>query len=239
MSSIRLLVYTGVADYRHDSIPAGAACFHYLAEKNAWNLTITNEKFWLSSDVLASTDCVVFLNTSGDLFNENERIIFQSYIRAGGGFFGVHSGGTFTETSWPWFYEMVGAKFIGHPPVCESKIVVENHNHAATHFIGKDFFLWTDEVYSFDRNPRKDVTVLLRVDESSYDTTDNPYFGGDDLAMGKDHPLAWCREFEGGRIIQTALGHTDECFEHPLFQQHLEGAILWASSNEQNIPNRQ
>jgi uncharacterized protein len=88
---------------------------------------------------------------------------------------------------------------------------------------------WKDEFYSFDRNPRNEVHVLISIDESSYDLTNNPWFEGMDLEMG-DHPLVWCREYEGGRVIQTSLGHDVEKYDDPSFRQHLVGAVKWAAA---------
>lgn len=47
--------------------------------------------------------------------------------------------------------------------------------------------------------------------------------------MGADHPIAWCREFAGGRAFYTAGGHTRESYAEPLFLAHLTGAIRWAA----------
>jgi type 1 glutamine amidotransferase len=57
------------------------------------------------------------------------------------------------------------------------------------------------------------------VDEESYQ-------GGN---MGKDHPIAWCRNMGKGRIWYTALGHTEESFSEALFLEHLLGGIQVAA----------
>jgi type 1 glutamine amidotransferase len=77
----------------------------------------------------------------------------------------------------------------------------------------------TDEWYNFRTNPRADVDVLLTLDESSY----SPGSG----AMGSDHPIAWCHEYQGGRSFYTALGHTEASYAEPLFLAHVAGGIEW------------
>jgi type 1 glutamine amidotransferase len=55
---------------------------------------------------------------------------------------------------------------------------------------------------------------------------ESTYAGGDMV----DHPIAWCHNtVGGGRSWYTALGHTQESYDEPLFQQHLLGGILTAA----------
>jgi hypothetical protein len=79
---------------------------------------------------------------------------------------------------------------------------------------------WFDEWYNFSSNPRAQsgTHVLLTVDESSYT-------GG---KHGQDHPIAWCRELEGGgRSFYTSLGHFDKAYEDQAFLEQLLAGILW------------
>src|SRR5262249_27910566 len=75
-----------------------------------------------------------------------------------------------------------------------------------------------DEWYNFQSNPRPNVHVLARLDESTYS-------GG---SMG-DHPIIWCHEYDGGRAWYTAGGHTPESYAEPLFRQHLVEGIIYAA----------
>ena len=63
--------------------------------------------------------------------------------------------------------------------------------------------------------------VLLTLDESTY----NPGNG----AMGADHPIAWCHNFEGGRSWYEGAGHVDAAYTDPLFLDHLLGGIEWTA----------
>ena len=78
-----------------------------------------------------------------------------------------------------------------------------------------------DEWYNFTANPREDVHVLITLDESTY----NPGNG----AMGADHPIAWCHNFEGGRSWYEGAGHVDSSYTDPLFLDHLLGGIEWTA----------
>jgi len=46
---------------------------------------------------------------------------------------------------------------------------------------------------------------------------------------GDDHPLAWYHSQEGGKAFYTALGHTAQTFQEPLFLGHLLGGNQWAA----------
>ena len=48
-----------------------------------------------------------------------------------------------------------------------------------------------------------------------------------------DHtePLAWVREYKGGRIFYTSLGHPDD-FKNPNFIQMVTNATFWTTKNE-------
>ena len=78
-----------------------------------------------------------------------------------------------------------------------------------------------DEWYNFSTNPREDVHVLITLDESTYNPGRN--------AMGADHPLAWCQNFEGGRSWYEGAGHTDASWADPLFLEHVLGGIEWTA----------
>ena len=57
------------------------------------------------------------------------------------------------------------------------------------------------------KSPQFANKLLLQLDEATYS-------GG---TMGKPHPIAWYREYDGGRAFYTGLGHTSASFEEPLF----------------------
>lgn len=52
------------------------------------------------------------------------------------------------------------------------------------------------------------------------------YTGG---SMGFDHPITWCKDYQGGRSFYTGLGATPESFSGTDLRAHLGGAIQWAA----------
>ncbi|MFJ1968691.1 ThuA domain-containing protein [Streptomyces sp. NPDC087903] len=209
----RLLLYTRTTGYRHDSIPAAVAAVRTLGDFEA-DATEDTAALEESLDRYAA---VVFLSTSGEVLTPAGRERLAAYVEAGGGFAGVHAAAC-TEYTWPYYGELLGARFARHPEFQPGRAVVEDRGHPATRHLPAvwDF---TDEWYDFHANPRGTVRVLLRADESSYE-------GG---GMGDDHPLAWCHERGDGRTFYTALGHAAEAYEDPDFRAHLRGGISWAA----------
>ncbi|MFH8770310.1 ThuA domain-containing protein [Streptomyces sp. NPDC017958] len=208
----RLLICTRTTDYRHDSIPDAVNALRELGEfavehtENPTDLERPLDEF----------GAVVFLSTSGDVLTPAGRERLSGYVESGGGFVGVHAAAC-TEYGWPYYGELLGARFERHPEYQPGKAVVEDPGHPATRRLPA-VWEFTDEWYDFRSSPRRRVRVLLRADETSYE-------GG---GMGADHPLAWCRRQGDGRVFYTALGHAAEAYRDEVFLTHLSGGVAWA-----------
>ena len=214
-----VLVFSKTAGFRHGSIEAGIAAIEQLGVEHEFDVTATEDETVFTQENLAQHDAVVWLSTTGDVLNAEQQAAFEDYIQAGGGYVGIHSASD-TEYSWPWYGQLVGAYFNNHPANQNATVKVEDPAHISTAHLDP---LWTrfDEWYNYQTNPRGDVHVLASLDESSYD----PGSG----AMGHDHPIAWCHDFDGGRSWYTGLGHTDESFAEPEFLQHILGGMEYAA----------
>ncbi|MGW0993962.1 ThuA domain-containing protein [Streptomyces sp. NPDC002520] len=208
----RLLLYTRTTDYRHDSIPAAVAAVRAMS---AFAVDHTEDPARLERP-LEPYAAVVFLSTSGDVLTPAGRERLAGYVESGGGFAGVHAAAC-TEYGWPYYGDLLGARFARHPAYQPGRAVVEDAAHPATRRLPAvwDF---TDEWYDFRSSPRERARVLLRADEESYE-------GG---GMGADHPLAWCRAQGTGRVFYTALGHAASAYRDPHFLTHLRGGLDWA-----------
>jgi type 1 glutamine amidotransferase len=208
----RLLLCTRTTDYRHDSIPDAVAAVRAMS---AFAVEHTEDPQRLEQP-LEPYAAIVFLSTSGDVLTPAGRERLAGYVESGGGFVGVHAAAC-TEYGWPYYGDLLGARFARHPAYQRGRAVVEDAAHPATRPLPAvwDF---TDEWYDFRTNPRERVRVLLRADEESYE-------GG---GMGADHPLAWCRTQGNGRVFYTALGHAASAYRDPHFLAHLRGGLDWA-----------
>ncbi len=214
-ATTNVLVFTKTVGFRHDSIPAARSAMLELASSRKWSIAFTEDAAMFTSDRLKNYDAVVFLLTTGDVFNAEQEQAFRGYVESGGGFVGVHAASD-TEYDWEWYGKLVGAYFKSHPAVQDAVVRIEDTSHPTTSFLPNP---WNrkDEWYCFKNNPRPSVNVLATVDETTYT-------GG---TMGSDHPIMWSHDSLGGRAWYTAMGHTKESYSDPLFMRTIGEAVEW------------
>jgi len=211
----KVLVFCKTAGFHHNSIKQGIAAIQKLGKENKFDVdsTINSAKF--TEENLKQYNAVIFLNTTGDVLNNDQQNAFEKYIRAGGGFVGVHSA-TDCEYNWPWYGNLVGAYFLTHPAQQVAVLDVVDRTHISTKHLPEKYER-KDEWYSF-KSVAKGLNILMNIDEKTYDPG---------ARMG-DHPMAWYHQYDGGRSFYTALGHTEESYAEPLFLDHLLGGIKYA-----------
>lgn len=218
----RVLVFSKTKGFYHESIPSGIAAVQKLGVENSFQVDTTKDASKFTADNLRHYKAIIFLSTTQDVLDDEQQAAMEGYIKAGGGFVGVHAAAD-TEYEWPWYNKLVGAYFKSHPNnpnVRKAVINVVDKNHPATENLpGK----WerSDEWYNYkDINP--DLKVLAKLDEESYEGGEN----------GDNHPIIWYHEYDGGRAFYTGGGHTRESFADPVFMKHLLGGIEYAMGAE-------
>jgi type 1 glutamine amidotransferase len=217
---MNILVFSKTAVFRHQSIEAGKAMFLEMAAGENFKVDTTEDASLFTKDNLKRYDVVVFLSTTGDVLNDSQQQAFQWYLGTGKSFLGIHAADD-TEYDWPWYNELVGAYFANHPkPQTAIFSNLKKDNPAMQGW--PDSFSRFEELHNFQSVKVERKDVILAVDEKSYT-------GGQ---MGEFHPMAWCREFGGGRMFYTALGHHPETYSDPDFRKHILGALKWLSSRD-------
>lgn len=214
-----ILVFSKTAAFRHDNIEKGARTLLSMGEKHGFIAEHSEDATLFTDENLKRYAAVVFLSTTGTIFDDEQKAAFTRYIQAGKGFVGIHAASD-TEYDWPWYGKLIGGYFMSHPEIQEADIHVLDKNHLSTQHL-PDVWTRTDEWYDF-RNLNPDAEVLMTLDENSY-------HGG---KMGDYHPLSWYHEYDGGRVFYTALGHTEESFDEPEFLDHILGGIWYAVGTE-------
>jgi type 1 glutamine amidotransferase len=222
--AVRLLVFTRTEEFRHASIADAVRVLGALPVGERITVSFTEEATAFTDEGLAAFDVVAFVNTTGDVLNPPEERALERFVHRGRGFVGVHAAAD-TEHDWPWYGRLVGAYFLSHPQLpVEVTTTTEDRSHPATAHLPPTF-QFIDEIYNFDRNPRPDNTILLTIDEAGFIYPNVP----PTPSMGADHPVAWCKDFEGGRSFYTTFGHRAETWDDPRFQRHLLAAVRWAA----------
>jgi type 1 glutamine amidotransferase len=211
----RVLVFSKTAGFKHSSIGVGVAAVQKLGAENKFEVDTTTNSASFTPQNLEKYSAVIFMNTTGDVLNDEQQKTFEQFINSGKGFVGVHSA-TDTEYGWPWYNKLVGAYFVSHPEQQMATLNVVDRKTIATKHLPE---VWNrkDEWYNFkDINP--DIKVLITIDETTYKGGKND----------NKHPMAWYHDFDGGRSFYTELGHVEESYTDPLFLSHLLGGIKYA-----------
>jgi len=225
----RVLVYTRnyVSEgkgYIHENIASSVEAIRRLGAENGFAVDVSDDPAVFTPANLKQYRAVVFSNSNNEAFaTDAQREAFQDYIRGGGGFVGIHSASG-SERKWPWYWSLLGGKFLRHPKQQSFTVRVKDAGHPATKGLPATFE-WTDECYYHD-HLEPGLQVLLMTDPARLDDPKKAEYPGD--RFGDALPLAWYHTFEGGRSFYTALGHRNEHYSSPLLRSHILGGILWA-----------
>jgi len=228
----RVLVYTrnevGKGLYIHDNISASVAAIKRLGAENHFGVEVSDNPADFTDANLKQYRAIVFDNTNNKIFeSEEQKAALQRYLRAGGGFVGIHSASG-SMRDWPWFWSALGGRFSRHARMQTFMVKVKDPGDLSTAHLPATF-QWTDEFYYVDHMP-EGLHVLLAGDLVHLDDPGKAKYPG--KKFGDEFPLAWRHEFEGGREWYTALGHQKEHYSDPMFTRHLLGGILWAMGSE-------
>lgn len=250
---LRVLFFTKSAGYEHAVISWKQGQPSYaerillgLAEKNDLTFTFSKDGSLFSPEYLEKFDVVMFY-TSGDLLSVGEdkfpamtaagKQALLDWVAAGHGFVGVHSGGdTFhsLETgggnptdranrykvhgadSDP-FILMLGGEFINHGAQQVAKVRVVDPKFPGCSAVG-DVWECKEEWYSL-KEFAPDQHALLVLVTAGMEGVDY---------QRPDFPLAWARPHQKGRVWYNAMGHREDIWDNPKFQEMLVGGIAWA-----------
>jgi uncharacterized protein len=205
-----------------------------LAEKNGWKLDYTEDLAVMTN--LSGYNAVVFFSTSRDTLDDDAKTALRQYMRAGGGFVGVHNAFG-TMYNWPWYEGLLGgANYYDHGPHRTGEVVIVDRKDASTKALPVRFG-FKDEWYNLVPFPTK-VRFLATVDETSWTPVPQaerqgppppgvaprgppgprlPRVVGAHPGHGSFHPVTWCQYYDGGKAWLTTLGHDGAIFTDPRF----------------------
>jgi uncharacterized protein len=224
-----ILVYTrNGKGYVHDNVADSVAAIRKLGAENGWVVDDSADPGVFTDANLKRYRALVFSNTNNEAFDAGaQREAFQRFIEAGGGLVGIHSA-TGSEREWPYFWSVMGGRFLRHPKLQKFVVRVKDRTHPATRDLPAEFE-WTDECYYNDHiNP--DIRPLLVTDPARLEDPDKAVYPGD--RFGDSMPLAWYHQAGGGREIYVALGHNRQDYVNPILVSLIRGSIRWALEKE-------
>lgn len=225
----KVLVYTrnfvtNGKGFVHDNIQSSVEAIRKMGSENGFAVNVSDDPNVFTDANLKQYKALVFANSNNEAFeNDAQRDAFKRYIQRGGGFVGIHSASG-SERAWPYFWSVLGGRFVRHPKMQKFVVRVADPKNPATAGLAPTFD-WTDECYYTDHlNPG--IHPLLVTDPAKLDDPQKATYPGD--RFGDALPLAWYQTFDGGREFYTALGHNKEDYANPILYKHILGGILWA-----------
>jgi type 1 glutamine amidotransferase len=248
----KVLFFTKSAGWEHSVIkrengkPSWAE--NILSEqgpKHHIEFTFSKDGSLFTPEYLAGFDAIMFY-TTGDLTvkgndgnpamtPEGKQALLDA-IKHGKGFVGIHSatdtfhtnepGGTnpdpapryqtFGDKADP-YIKMIGGEFIKHGAQQPSKLIVTDPKFpGAAGLVGSD---WTEEWYSLKEfQPNLHVIAV----------NDTHGMKGPEYDRAP-YPETWAQKYGDGRVFYTSLGHREDIWTNPKFQDLLFGGIAWAT----------
>ncbi|MBE2315964.1 ThuA domain-containing protein [Solirubrobacter sp. CPCC 204708] len=175
---------------------------------------------------------VVFLNTGqASPLSAAQRTNFENYYKDGGGLVAIGSA-IETDESWQFLTDALGTRAKGRAEGQAATVKVIDRVHDATKALPQYWDRSEGGWYSFTANVRGKSHVLASVVEDPFGPQpQGKVLNGVDFganAMGADHPISWCKDFQNGRSFYTGLGTNAAAFDENL-GKHLKGAIAWAA----------
>lgn len=152
-----------------------------------------------------AVDPTFAVNTATSAHLDAAKTALRQYIRAGGGFVGIHNAFG-TEYNWPWYEGLLGnANYYDHGANQDGMVKIVARNDASTNGLPKSW-PFRDEWYNLEPFPTR-VKFLATVDEATLATRRELHPGHGDF-----HPVTWCQYYDGGRSWVTTLGHDGAAF---------------------------
>jgi type 1 glutamine amidotransferase len=228
----RILMVTQSAGFRHGAVtrkdaplsPAERAMTELGVSSGLFRVDCTQDVARdFTKDSLKNYDIVMFY-TTGDLpipLEVREYFLNDWLKQPGHGFIGAHSAAD-TYHNYKPYWDMIGGTFNGHPWGAGEKVAIKVHDtkHPASKPWGEEFEI-TDEIYQFKHWQPEKVRVLMSLDMAK-------------TALKKPYhvPILWVKEYGDGKVMHMSLGHREDVWENPTYQESLLGGIKWVLNLE-------
>ena len=225
----KALLVTTTKGWHHESLHAGVLAIQELGRQNFFDVVLFENPNGFTDKYVEQFSVIIFLNTTGDIFDTAQQKVMERFIQSGKGFVGIHSASD-TEYDWEWYTKLVGRMFHIHPTIQTARVnVIDSKFPGLQGFTGNKLF--TDEWYEFGPEKIPGLNYVLSIDESSYNPKVQwgPKKGE---GMGQLHPVAWYHNYDGGRAFYTALGHLPTIFSDRIYLNHVYAGIFWAATGK-------
>ncbi len=145
---------------------------------------------------------------------EEQGSAVKDFVTAGGGFYAVHNSSHVSLSSKN-YREVMGGAYIGHPALRPFQVRVVNKEHPITQGV-RDFMVNDEQHFvAYDKDPKYVLMESENVDGLEYED------------HGKKSVAGWAYEFGKGRVVFTAVGHTNHALWIPAHFELQKRAVRW------------
>lgn len=234
--AVRVLMVTQSAGFVHSTVKRGPQELSH-AERILTELGVRSGDFRIdctqdvendfTPELLDNYDVVAFY-TTGDLPIPEETLdwfLNEWLAKEGRGFLGLHTA-TDTYHEYEPYRSMIGGAFDGHPWTSTTEVVLKLHegDHPAIKPWGaaSDRITLTEEIYQYKHWNPENVRVLMSLDMEATGVK-RPYHV----------PVMWVKPYGAGRVMHINLGHREETWLIPAYQESLIGGVRWLAGLEE------
>ncbi len=208
-------------------------------KEHGFEVVATKDGRMFDPDKIGQWDAFVF-ETTGDLTTEGgseksppisadgEKALYDA-IRGGKGFLGMHCAsdtfghhGKRNKGANDPYIQMLGGEFIVHGAQQECQIdIVDPKFPGVADGFGREghSFRMKEEWYAL-KNMTDDLHVIMVQNTNGMQGK---------MYHRPNYPMTWARMHDKGRVFFTSMGHREDVWENPMYQDLLIGALRWAT----------
>ena len=161
--------------------------------------------------------------------SEDQGKAVQDFVSAGNGFYSYHNN-AFVSRSSKNYRDVQGGLALSHPALRPFKVRIVNKNHPVTQ--GIEDFMVTDEQHYliYDKDPKNILLHSENVDGLTF----TPNYQDPNVPnpvppknLGTTSVSGWAHEYGKGRVVFTAMGHTNHVMWQPEYLKMQKNAVRW------------
>jgi type 1 glutamine amidotransferase len=145
---------------------------------------------------------------------EDQGTAIKDFVNAGNGFYALHNSSHISLSSKN-YREVMGGAYISHPPLRPFRVRPTENKHPITEGITE--FMVNDEQHyvTYDKDPKYVLLEAENVDGLPFET------------YGTKSISAWAYDFGSGRVVFTAVGHTNHAMWAPQYLEIQKRSVRW------------
>ena len=146
--------------------------------------------------------------------SEEQGAAIREFVNAGNGLYALHDS-SHISLSCKNYREVMGGAFIGHPPLRPFRVRPTENKHPITEGITE--FMVNDEQHyvAYDKDPKHVLLEAENIDGLPFQT------------LGTRSISAWAYDFGRGRVVFTAVGHTNHAMWAPQYLEIQKRSVRW------------